>query len=147
MAASEAPLLPYMHRKPPFTVEVSGYPKVEGETIPRRSVKSPEKLLAQPEEGINTVLDILNVSAERYGRINAVGSRKLVRRYVEPKKVKKIVDGQVQEVDKLWTYFEMSEYSYLTYKEYRTLALQLGAGFRKLGLQKDDRVHLFAATR
>jgi long-chain acyl-CoA synthetase len=53
----------------------------------------------------------------------------------------------VQEVDKQWTYFELSGYSYLTFKEYETLVLQMGAGLRKLGLVKDDRIHLFASTR
>lgn len=137
-----------MTNKPPFTVEVPGSSPVPGETIPRRSIRSPEKLLVSPDEdNIATVFDIVRSSAKRYGDRKAVGSRKLIKKHNETKKVKKMVDGKIQEVDKMWTYFELSGYSYLSFKEYETLVLQLGAGLRKLGLKAQDRVHLFASTR
>lgn len=137
-----------MTNKPPFTVEVPGSSPVHGETIPRRSVRSPKKLLVSPdEENIATVFDIVRSSAKKYGDRKAVGSRKLIKKHHETKKVKKMVDGKVQEVDKMWTYFELSGYSYLSFKEYETLVLQLGAGLRKLGLKAEDRVHMFASTR
>jgi len=34
----------------------------------------------------------------------------------------------------------------MSFTEYEKLTLSIGAGFRKLGLEKDDRVHIFAAT-
>ncbi|RAL61798.1 hypothetical protein DID88_002861 [Monilinia fructigena] len=40
----------------------------------------------------------------------------------------------------------MSGYEYLSFKEYEATVLSVGAGLRKLGLVKDDRVHLFATT-
>lgn len=40
----------------------------------------------------------------------------------------------------------MSGYEYISFKEYEALVLCVGAGLRKLGLVKDDRVHLFATT-
>jgi long-chain acyl-CoA synthetase len=137
-----------MTKKPPFTVEVANSPSVPGETIPRRSVRSPEKLLTSPDEAnISTVFDIVKESARKYGDLRAVGSRKLIKTHHETKKVKKVVDGKVQEVDKNWTYFELSGYTYLNFKEYETLVLELGSGLRKLGLEPHDRVHLFASTR
>jgi long-chain acyl-CoA synthetase len=142
-----AVLEPRMTRKPPFTVEVSGCAPVEGETIPRRNARCPDKLLSQPEDGISTLFDIVKHSASKYGDQRAVGSRKLIRKHREYKKVKKMVCGKLEEVDKKWTYFELSGYSYLSFKEYETLVLQLGAGFRKLGLVAPDRVHMFASTR
>lgn len=138
---------PRMAQKPPFTVEVPGSSPVPGETIPRRNIKSPNKLVSSPEEGIFTVYDIVKRSASKYGDLKAVGSRKLLKTHHEIKKVKKLIDGQVQEVDKNWTYFELSGYSYITFKEYEVLTHQIGAGLRKLGLVKQDRVHMFAATR
>jgi long-chain acyl-CoA synthetase len=147
MPLKTAVLEPRMTKKPPFTVEVAGYEAVEGETIPRRNARSPDKLLSQPEEGVATIFDVVKRSAEKYGDRRAVGTRKLIKTYNETKKVKKVIDGRVQEVDKQWTYFELSGYSYLTFKEYETLVLQIGAGLRKLGLVKDDRIHLFASTR
>ena len=137
-----------MTKKPPFTVEVANTPVVPGETVPRRNVRSPEKLLISPDEAnISTVFDIVKESSRKYGDLKAVGSRKLIKTHHETKKVKKVVDGKVQEVDKNWTYFELSGYSYMTFKEYETLVLQLGSGLRKLGLEPQDRVHLFASTR
>jgi long-chain acyl-CoA synthetase len=58
-----------------------------------------------------------------------------------------MVDGKEQEVDKNWTYFELSGYNYITFVEYEAMALAAGAGFRNLGLQKDDKIHLYGATR
>ncbi|QSZ37564.1 hypothetical protein DSL72_008662 [Monilinia vaccinii-corymbosi] len=136
---------PRMSRKPPFTAEVQGICQVLGESIPRRNIRYPE-LLAGPEAGIETVFDIVQQSSRRFGDARALGSRKLIRKHNETKKVKKIIDGYPQEVDKVWTYFEMSGYEYLSFKEYEATVLSVGAGLRKLGLVKDDRVHLFATT-
>jgi long-chain acyl-CoA synthetase len=138
---------PRMTGKPPFSVEVAGYSQVPGETIPRRHPKASAKLWSSPEEGIETVFDIVKCSAVRFGNLKATGSRKLIKKHYETKKVKKVVDGKTQEVDKKWTYFEMSGYSYITFKEYETLVLQLGAGLANLGMKVQDRLHLFAATR
>ncbi|KAL3423268.1 AMP-binding enzyme [Phlyctema vagabunda] len=135
-----------MSRKPPFTVEVPGSIKVQGETIPRRNAKEPNALLSEPEPGVATVFDIVQRAAKKFGTGNAVGWRKLIKKHEETKKVKKMVGGELQEVDKTWTYFEMSSYSYLSFIEYERLALQLGAGIRSLGLVKDDRVHIYATT-
>lgn len=41
----------------------------------------------------------------------------------------------------------MSGYNYITFVEYEKMALAAGAGFRNLGLQKDDKIHLYGATR
>ncbi|TGO25664.1 hypothetical protein BPAE_0075g00190 [Botrytis paeoniae] len=136
---------PRMSRKPPFTAEVQGIPQVSGETIPRRNVRYPD-LLSQPELGIDTVFDIIQQSSRHFGDARALGSRKLIKKHEETKKIKKIINGQTQEVDKTWTYFEMSGYEYLSFKEYEATVLSVGAGLRKLGLVKDDRVHLFATT-
>ena len=138
---------PTLSSTPPFSVEVKGCPKVEGETIPRRNARFPDKLLTTPEEGVNTLFDLVKYAAAKWGDKKAMGTRKLLKTHEEVKKVKKVVDGEVQEVDKLWTYFELSGYTYLSYIEFEKLTLQIGAGFRKLGLVEKDRVHIFATTR
>ena len=71
----------------------------------------------------------------------------MIQKHHETKKVKKIVNGELQQVDKKWTYFELSEYQYLTFREYKTLVLQIGSGLQKLGFSAPDRVHMFASTR
>ena len=57
------------------------------------------------------------------------------------------MDGQEQEVDKKWTYFEMSGYEYMSFVEYEKLALDLGSGLAGLGISKEDKMHLYGATR
>jgi long-chain acyl-CoA synthetase len=60
--------------------------------------------------------------------------------------VQKVVDGVTKEVDKEWTFFELSGFSFLTYSEYDKMVLQVGAGLRKLGLDPGDKLHVFAST-
>lgn len=143
--SSVAPLNPV--HKPPFTIEAPGYQKVPGETIPRRHPRAKNGLLNRPAPDVTTVFDIVRRSARNYPNHQAVGSRKLIKLHKELKKVKKTVDGQVHEVDKEWQFFELTKYSFLTYQEYETLVLQLGAGLRKYGLTSEHKLHLFATTR
>lgn len=130
----------------PYTVEAPGYEKVEGETIPRRNARSKDKLITTLP-GVTTIYDIWRYASEKFGNAKALGSRNLVKTHTELKKVKKVIDGKEQEVDKKWTYFELSGYNYMTFTEYEKLVLSYGAGLRKLGMNKDDRLLLFAATR
>lgn len=146
MSLKNATVQPKIYHKPPFSVEAPGYEHVDGETIPRRHPLTVDKLQNSPSPDIQTVFDVVKRSSEKYGNAKALGSRKLIKTHQETKKIKKIVDGQEQEVDKKWTYFELSGYEYLSFQDYEKLTLQIGAGYRKLGLNKDDRVHIFAAT-
>ncbi|KAK4154762.1 hypothetical protein C8A00DRAFT_32430 [Chaetomidium leptoderma] len=143
---SSAPTPLYKVQKPPYTIEAPGCQPVEGETIPRRHPKAKDGLVERPAPDVNTTFDLLKRSAERYGNEPAVGSRKLIHTHKEKKKVPKVVDGQTTEVEKEWTYYELSDYSYMTYQEYFAQVLQIGAGLRKLGLSPKDRLHIFATT-
>lgn len=137
----------YMVQKPPFMVEAPGAPEVEGETKPYRHFKARDGLINRPASNITTIYDVLTDSADKHGDKPAIGSRKLIKTHTETKKVPKVVDGVKTEVDKQWTYFELSPYSFLTYNEYKTQALRVGAGLRKLGLEVSDVLHIFATTR
>ncbi|MCJ1400898.1 long-chain fatty acid-CoA ligase [Xylographa trunciseda] len=135
-----------MQGKGPFSIEAKGYKKVDGETIPRVNIAAKDGLITTPSEDVRTVVDILKRSADKFGNAKALGWRDLIKTHQETKKVKKIIEGKPQEVEKLWTYFELSEYSYMSFVEYERMALQVGAGLRKIGMTTGDRVHLFAAT-
>ncbi|KAF2019378.1 acetyl-CoA synthetase-like protein [Aaosphaeria arxii CBS 175.79] len=128
------------------TVEVPGVEKKDGETIPRRNVKAKDGLVLTPAEGVETLYDVLRYASSKYGNAKAVGSRKILNTHEETKKIKKMVDGQQQEVDKKWTYFELSSYKYKSFVEFEQEALALGAGLKSLGLEHQDRLHLFAGT-
>ncbi len=147
MSLKTAIVQPGMFRKPPFSLEVPGCKPVDGETIPRRRTSCVESLVTTPEEGVNTLYDVLTMASERFGDLPAMGWREHIKTHQEVKNVKKIVDGKEIWVEKKWTFFEMGDFTYLSFKQYVTLTMQLGAGFRHLGLKKDDRIHIFASTR
>ena len=138
---------PYMYRKPPFTVEAAGYESVKGETIPRRNRHAKNEFITKPSAEVSTVYENFRRAAAKFGNAKAIGSRKIIKTHVENKKVKKIVDGKEQEVDKKWTYFELSGYEYITYNEYEQMALNAASGLRHLGMKKDDKMHLYGASR
>lgn len=147
MSKKQQVFQPRFITSPPFSVEVPGYEQIQGETIPRRHPAAKDKLTDTPSDDVRTIFDILKRSADKFGNAKALGSRRLIKTHHETKKVKKTVDGVIKEVDKSWTYFELSEYNYISFVEYEKMALEVGAGLRKLGLVKGDRVHLFAGTR
>jgi len=147
LSTKTAPLYPIISDTPPYTREVPGLKAVEGESIPRRNSRHVDQLLSQPEEGVATVFDIVTRAARVFGNARAVGTRKLIKTHNEIKKVTKVVDGREQQVDKNWIYFELSGYTYLSFIEYEQQVLQIGAGLRNLGLVRDDRLFVFAATR
>ncbi|EXJ54396.1 long-chain acyl-CoA synthetase [Cladophialophora yegresii CBS 114405] len=137
---------PQMSKKPPFSVDASGYEKKEGETIPRRNPMAKDKLIVQPSDDVKTIFDNLKRAASKFGNAKAIGTRKIIKTHTEVKKVKKIVDGQEQEVDKKWTYFELSGYEYMSFIEYEKLALDCGSALAHLGISKENKMHLYGAT-
>ncbi|KAI1174595.1 hypothetical protein F4777DRAFT_375715 [Nemania sp. FL0916] len=139
-------LQPKQWSRTPYSIESPNSPEVQGETKPRRHPLTKDGLITKPADDISTAYELLRVSVAKYGNAKCMGSRRLIRTHQETKKVKKMVDGKEQEVDKAWTYFELSPYEYVTYNDYETLTLNVGAGLRKLGMEKGDRVHIFAAT-
>ncbi|KAF4979992.1 hypothetical protein FZEAL_3919 [Fusarium zealandicum] len=132
--------------KPPFTIEAPGYEKVQGETIPRRHPKAKDGLITKPAPDASTVYEFVERSARLYPNHHAVGSRKLVNMHNEKKKIKKNVDGEVQEVEKEWSYFELSDFEYLTHKQYLERVHQIGSGLRKIGMTSEHKLHIFGTT-
>lgn len=130
----------------PVSVEAPGFSKVDGETIPRRNAKHKDALRLTPADDVHTLHDILRYSSAKFGNAKAVGSRKIIDIHEETKKIKKMVDGKEQEVDKKWQYFELGPYEFKSFTEFEKLCLEVGAAMKHLGLQPEDRCHLFAAT-
>ncbi|CAK7213136.1 long-chain fatty acid-CoA ligase [Sporothrix curviconia] len=132
--------------KPPYTIEAPNAERVPGETIPRRHPKARDGLLERPAPDVDTVFSLVRRSGTKYAKEPAIGSRKFVDIHKEIKKVPKVVDGEVRQVDKEWSFFELSDYSYATYGDYYQQVLQVGAGLRRLGLDRLDKLHIFAST-
>jgi len=146
MSLKTAIVQPGMFKNPPFTLEVPGSPPTHGETAPRRNANFLTSLVSRPSEEVATLFDVLLRAADKFGDLNAVGTRKLIKTHVEVKKVKKVVDGAEREVEKKWVYFEMGDFEFESFGGYVGRCLQIGAGLRKLGLGSGDRIHVFAAT-
>ncbi|CAF3498899.1 unnamed protein product [Fusarium graminearum] len=136
----------YQVYKPPFTVESPDYEKRPGETVPRRHPRARDGLIERPADDVYTVFDIVRRSARLYPDSRAVGWRKLIKLHKETTKVEKKIDGKVQLVDKEWTYFELTPFSFYTYKEYEQHCLRLGSGLRKLGMEAGNKLFLFASS-
>lgn len=136
----------YMIEQPPFTIDIPGAPEVEGETKPRRNPKAKDGLFDRPSPDIDTVYALVKSSAEDHAGDRCIGTRKLIQIHEETKKVPKNVNGKTEMVDKKWQYFELSDYAYMTYGEYNAHMLNLASGLRELGLEKGDKVHMFAST-
>lgn len=140
-------ILPQVAKKAPFSIQAPGVEKKEGEGIPRRHPQATDGPIPFLEDDCLTSYDIVCRGAKKFGNAQALGSRKLVRMHEETKMIKKVVDGQETEVPKKWNYFEMSGYTYMSFIEYKSLVDTVGSGLRALGLGKDDRLQIFAATR
>ncbi|ETS78092.1 hypothetical protein PFICI_10154 [Pestalotiopsis fici W106-1] len=136
----------HLVQQPPYSIQSPGELAKDGETAPYRNIKAKNGLIEKPAPNVSTIFELVKHSTGKYADLHAIGSRQLVKIHKEVKKVEKIVDGQTTKVDKEWQYFELSEYSYLTYTEYERRVLQVGAGLRKLGLEPQDKVHIFAST-
>lgn len=124
-----------------------GAEKAEDETRIRRSALSPDKLITQPWEGIDTVYDVLEYAARTHGTKNAYGYRNVVDIHEEEKEVKKVVDGKEITEKKTWKYFQLSEYKYLSFEQVKEAAREIAGGLLELGVQKTDVVNVYAATR
>jgi long-chain acyl-CoA synthetase len=136
-------LQPQTVKKGPYTVPAHGALPVVGETLPRRHPSAQHKLLQHPEQGVETIYDILERSARKFGNADALGSRRVLDTHVETKSTP---DGRGGTVEKKWTFSELSDYTYISFEELRKRALRVGAAMRMLGLQRGDRVEVYGAT-
>jgi len=131
----------------PGSVEVGPDPK-QGEGRIRRNVLVAEgELPARPTDGIDTVYDILVYVDRTYGTKNAIGYRDIVDTHYEEKEVTKVVEGKEVKEKKKWSYFELSEFKYLTFADLRKASEAISRGLADLGLKKGDIFNIYSATR
>jgi long-chain acyl-CoA synthetase len=133
-------------RRGVLTTEAAGAKKVDGETTARRNHAAKDKLATTPTNGVETLYDVMRYASAKFGNAKAVGARRIVNKITETKKVKKMIDGKEQEVDKNWEFFELSGFKYKSFVEFEKMALSVGSAVRKLGFQPHDKMHIFAAT-
>ncbi|KAK4701704.1 hypothetical protein P7C70_g4524, partial [Phenoliferia sp. Uapishka_3] len=102
------------------SVEV-GPPAEKGEGRARRAFVCPDTLTARPAQkdaqDVAVLADILVRSVRLYGDQNALGWRDTIRMVSEDKEVTKVIGGKKTTETKTWSYFELSDYKYMTYSE------------------------------
>lgn len=120
-----------------------------GETAPRRKAAQKKAALMRPEDSAATTLpEYIQESVERSFNRKCMGWRELIDIHVDTKKIKKVVDGEEQEVEKQWTFYEYSPYQYQTYTEVLDTIKLYAHGLAKIGLKpnQDDKLHIYAGT-
>ncbi|PWN28303.1 acetyl-CoA synthetase-like protein [Jaminaea rosea] len=127
------------------SVEVGDAPP-KGEGRIRRSYKAPDNLIANPGNGIETMVDVFNFALKKFTNKPVLGWRDLVKMHEEEKEVTKKVDGKEKKEMKKWQYFELSDYKYLTYAELDEKIAHVSSGLSNLGLSKETRFNIYSAT-
>lgn len=84
--------------------------KQDGETIPRRNLRTKEGLWNVPEQGVDTLYALLRRASEKHGNAPALRGRSLKQMHHESINVTKLVDGHEKTVQKQWQYYELSAY-------------------------------------
>jgi long-chain acyl-CoA synthetase len=130
-----------------WTVEVTHPAETpKGESPVRRNVASRHGLSETPHPAIRTIYDLVQFSANRWGDARCFGTRKVIKIHKETQNVTKLVNGSPKTVAKAWMFWELGPFEYRSYKEAMKEGLDVGAGLVKLGLEKGDKVAIYADT-
>lgn len=137
-----------VNSKVPSSVPVG--PAKEGETAPRRNVGAKDGPWVYPDNNpqINTIYNLLKWATNEYSDSDAMGSRTVVDVHEEEKMVTKKIDGKKTQVPKKWKYFQLSEYSYLSYVDLLETVNNYAAGLMSIGIKPkgEERFHIYAQT-
>jgi long-chain acyl-CoA synthetase len=113
----------------------------------RRLAVSADKLITQPSEGIQTIADVVAYAARTHGTKHALGWRDIVDVHEEEKDAKKIVGGKEVTDKKIWKYFQLSDYKYISFIEVQERVSEIARGLHHYGVTMDDVFNIYAATR
>ena len=128
------------------TVDV-GAPAPQGESRVRRLEKTQDRLITGPMEGIDTVYDVLMYASRTHGERKAHGYRDIIDIIEEQKEVTKTVGGKEVKETKTWKYFQLSDYKYISYLEFKSAVSEVARGLLKLDVKKGDVFNIYAQTR
>jgi hypothetical protein len=92
------------------------------------------------------VHDVLPYAARAHGEHKAYGVRDIIDIVEEQKEVTKIVGGEEVKGTKTWKYFQLSEYKYLSFTEFKPGVSEVSRRLFKLDLQKNEVFNIYAQT-
>jgi len=124
-----------------------GPPAPQGESRVRRLEKTKDTIVNCPTEGIKTVHDVLVYASREHGERNAYGYRDIIDTVEEQKEVTKTVGGKEVKETKTWKYFQLSDYKYISYLEFKNNVSEVSRGLLKLDMKKGDVFNIYAQTR
>lgn len=113
----------------------------------RRLAITADKLVTQPQEGIETTSDIIDYAARTHGTKDAFGWRDIVEVHTEEKDVKKIIGGKEVTEKKQWQYFQLSDYKYISFVEIQSRVSELARGLVHYGITTENVFNMYASTR
>lgn len=128
------------------SVEVGPDPNPGEGKVRRNALVADGELAARPMDGMDTVYDVLAYVDRAYGDKNAIGYRDVVDIHVEEKEIIKNVGGKEVKEKKKWSYFQLSEFKYLSFAELRKTSEAIGRALADLGLKKGDIFNIYAST-
>ena len=98
-------------------------------------------------DGIDTVADVLPYAARQYGTKAALGYRDIVGLVEEETEETKVVEGKETVVKKKWTFFQLSDYKYISFIELKNTVDDVARGLVDIGVTRADVLNIFASTR
>ncbi|KZP02330.1 acetyl-CoA synthetase-like protein, partial [Athelia psychrophila] len=104
----------------------------------RRLAIAKDKLVTQPQEGLETTTDLVDYAARTHGTKDAFGWRDIVDIHHREKDVKKMVGGKEVTEKKQWQFFELSDYKYISFLEIQTRVSELARGLVHYGITSDN---------
>lgn len=119
----------------------------EGRTRRSFLLTPKDTLISTPHASVTTLYDILVYAARIYPATKKCFGSRMVRNEIkESKMIKKMVGGKEVEEEKVWTFFDLGGYTWVTYRDVLATAQEWGAGLVSLGLKKQDKVTIFHST-
>ncbi|KAJ1727091.1 long-chain fatty acid-CoA ligase, partial [Coemansia biformis] len=117
------------------------------ETPTRRHYQSPDRLVDCASPDITNVYAALLHGQATRPDMELLGKRDVLGMVSEDKQVQHKVNGKMETTTKSWTYAKLSEYKWMTYNQVVDYTTNVGAGFRKLGIEPcTGRVAIYAPT-
>ncbi|KAJ3017646.1 UNVERIFIED_CONTAM: long-chain fatty acid-CoA ligase [Siphonaria sp. JEL0065] len=112
-----------------------------------RNSTSVDALTTRPLPSVSTLLDLFDHGAKAFPQKKMLGQRSIVNVVEEEKIVtKRLPSGEEVSEKKVWKFFELSAYHWLTWQEADALATAYASGYRALGLSAGDKLTIYAET-
>jgi len=119
----------------------------EGEGPIHRSIVSPKQIIFSPNpKEITTLYNLLQHSIEKFAGRRCFGTRTIIKIHEEEKIITKIIGGEEKVEKKIWKFFELSGYNWMTYHDVGVKIVQIGNGLVHLGCLPKSKILLFAST-